>query len=579
MSLTVGNGFLLPEKKPEKKVMEPQELPWGVNFQPSSSSSGYRLPTNAPMSSSSAQPMSSSSSGYDPGVLPPEKSSSTATGEVVEQPKVEPVKEIKKTAKQVAKASAPKDVHDKVVEQRDDTKDTVKVEDTIKATTPDAPVDNLDKHDETPDPEPYLLKQVKNDPKIGRWTAYHQNKMKLLGTNIPIPGFDMPGSRAHKALIEDVNAERQYNQMQIDKLRYNQQKQEGDDSRVKAKKIGEARSSYERTIKEYSDGLYRKDGTNGMKTLMDNLAKIKNSALESGLVNPIEADYMFRDPPPYIIAKGQNSAAYLKLSDDKQFLNNLQDSVDSIYKAGEVTPADQAQLDSSINHLIGVLGGDAANTADAERVRRQYLMLKPEKAEIVRNVIRNYFKAQKDVADAAGQSQWSVSFNNKLGEIQRQFSKLDSGDPLSAVGAIGSLVALGLSTTTGLPMDAGTLAANNNENMLRQFMDNVMMSADVDFEQVEKLVERAYGKTVGSMNARNEAIGSGYREVNNYERRNRAGKTIKGPGKSLVDEVPDFATGRWVKIANPQGPDLSADNPDSRNQKEYRIKGTSKGGK
>lgn len=504
------------------------------------------------------------------GDMPPEKSSSTAVEaparqEVVkveaEKTKALAKKGIAKAAAETVAASNPVEVHDEVVEQRKEAQDAGKVEDITKATTPDAPVSDLDKELAAINPEPFVKEQIKKNPKIGRWTAYHQNKMKLLGTNIPIPGFDMPGSRAHKALIEDVNAERHYNQMQIDKLRYAQENLNKEDGRVKSKKLGLASQAYEKTIKEYADGLYRKDGTNGAKTLAEKLTKIRNAALGSGVVSPSESEYIFRDPPPYIIAKAQNSSAYLKLKDDQQFLGNLQMAIDDIYSKGEVTNSDQAQLDSSINHLIGILGGDATNTADAERVRRQYLMLKPEKADIVRKVFTDYFKAQKDVADATGQSQWSVSLKNKWGEIAKQLDKLNtSGNPIDAVSAIGTLFALGLSSTSGLPLDPGNIKANLNKDMMDKFMEMVMMSADVDFSAVEQLIERANQKVVGSMNARNETIGSGWREQNTYKLKDRTGANVRGPGKSLIDTRPDFSSGNWAS-ATPElpTPELSAD--------------------
>lgn len=571
MSTNFGFGFILPEPLEQQQQ---GQLPWGMNFNPTSSSSsgGYPLPTSMPMSS--------------PGELPPEKSSSTAVGEPEPAPKPAPApapkkktpapKPAKKEVEEIIKDNEPEAVHDQVVEQREEARDKGAVEDMVKATTPEAPVDNLDEDLKALDPEPFVKEQVMKDPKMGRWTAYQQNKMKLLGTSIPIPGLDLPGSRAHKALIENVNAERGYNQTQVQMARLAQQQNAGNlgDSRVKAKKLGVASSAYEKTIKEYSDGLYRQDGTNGIKTLRERLAKIKSAALQSGLVDPMEADYMFRDPPPYIIAKGQNSAAYLKLVDDRQFLNGLQQTVDNIYKKGEVDGADQAQLDSSINHLIGILGGDATNTADAERVRRQYLMLRPEKAEIVRQVIEDYFKAQLDVANATGQSQWSVNLKNKIGEIQTQINRMNSGNPIDAVSAIGALFALGISSQSGLPMDPGNIKANANKEMMDRFIENVMMSADVDFEAVERLINAAYGKVIDSMNARNEAIGSGWREQNTHQVRDRFGKTVKGPGKSLVDTRPDFANGNWAKIVNLKGVDLSADEPSSRDRKKPpKIKG------
>lgn len=573
MSTNFGFGFKLPERgslEQQQKQQQQGQLPWGMNFNPTSSSSsgGYTLPTSIPMSS--------------PGELPPEKSSSMAVGEPEPAPKPAPKKKTpaKKPAneevEEVVKDNEPEAVHDQVVEQREEARDKGAVEDMVKATTPEAPVDNLDAELKALDPEPFVKEQVMKDPKMGRWTAYQQNKMKLLGTSIPIPGLDLPGSRAHKALIENVNAERGYNQTQVQMARLAQQQNAGNlsDSRVKAKKLGVASSAYEKTIKEYSDGLYRQDGTNGIKTLRERLAKIKSAALQSGLVDPMEADYMFRDPPPYIIAKGQNSAAYLKLVDDKQFLDGLQKTVNDIYSKGRVDGADQAQLDSSINKLIGILGGDATNTADAERVRRQYLMLRPEKAKLVQKVIEDYFKAQLDVANATGQSQWSVNLKNKIGEIQSQIDRMKSGNPIDAVSAIGALFALGISSQSGLPMDPGNIKANANKEMMNRFMENVMMSADVDFEAVEKLIEAAYGKTVNSMNARNEAIGSGWREQNNYELRDRLGITVEGPGKSLVDVRPDFANGNWAKIVDLKGVDLSADEPTSRDQKKPpKIKG------
>lgn len=575
MSTNFGLGFRLPERGSlEQQKQQQGQLPWGMNFNPTSSSSsgGYTLPTSMPMSS--------------PGELPPEKSSSTAVGEPEPATKPAPApapkkkkpapKPAKKEVEDIVKDNEPEAVHDKVVEQREEARDKGAVEDMVKATTPEAPVDNLDEDLKALDPEPFVKEQVMKDPKMGRWTAYQQNKMKLLGTPITIPGLDLPGSRAHKALIENVNAERGYNQTQVQMARLAQQQNAGNlgDSRVKAKKLGVASSAYEKTIKEYSDGLYRQDGTNGIKTLRERLAKIKTAALQSGLVDPMEADYMFRDPPPYIIAKGQNSAAYLKLADDKQFLNTLQKSIDNIYKKGEVTNADQASLDSSVTHLLAMIGGDSSNVADAERVRRQYLMIPEDKAKIVRKVFENYYKAQADVARATGQSQWAVNFNNKLGEIRNQLARMNSGNPFEAAGAVAALFALGVSNVTGLPMDAGAIKAAENKDFMEKFMDSVMMSADVDFRAVEALIERAYGKTVDSMNARNEAVGSGWRETNDYKQRDREGLKVSGPGKSLIDIVPDFVNGTWMKASDLPLVDLSADEPSSRDQKKPpKIKG------